>query len=283
MYLDTTVIIVTFKSETVIFECLKNINHFKQIFILDNSNDANLEIKIKSQYPNIFFFKSKYNLGYSRGHNFLLKMVKTKYALLISPDVIFDFEEFSKIHYADRFLNGDYAVLAPYDPNSLKKNYGFNSRIAKSVNQSIYSVDYVHGFFMFMNVMKIKSVGFFDKNFFLYNEDIDLCNRIKLSNEKIYIIKNLKVSHISSASSDIGNEYYKCKDWHWMWSKFYLYKKNKGYFYAFLNYLPILLKLLLKLLFFFFISNKLYLKNLMRFKGLLNSMLLKKSFYRPKI
>lgn len=73
MYLDTTVIIVTFKSETVIFECLKNINHFKQIFILDNSNDANLEIKIKSQYPNIFFLNLNITLDILAVITFYLK------------------------------------------------------------------------------------------------------------------------------------------------------------------------------------------------------------------
>ena len=40
---------------------------------------------------------------------------------------------------------------------------------------------------MFLNMEKFLDIGFFDENFFLYLEEIDLCKRIKKINEK-YII-----------------------------------------------------------------------------------------------
>ena len=42
-YNDITVGIVTFKSESVIFNCLKSIKKIKKIIIFDNSNDLNLK------------------------------------------------------------------------------------------------------------------------------------------------------------------------------------------------------------------------------------------------
>ena len=72
------------------------------------------------------------------------------------------------------------------------------------------------------------------------------------------------------------------RNWHWMWSKFYYNKKKKGYFISFTINLPILLNSLLKSIFYKLINNKnKYLIYKMRFDGMLNSYLLKKSFYRP--
>lgn len=44
-YNQITVGIVTFKSENVIFNCLKSIKKIKKIIILDNSNDKILKKK----------------------------------------------------------------------------------------------------------------------------------------------------------------------------------------------------------------------------------------------
>ena len=46
-YNQITVGIVTFKSENVIFNCLKSIKKIKNIIILDNSNDKILKKKNK--------------------------------------------------------------------------------------------------------------------------------------------------------------------------------------------------------------------------------------------
>ena len=44
-YKDITVGIVTFKSENVIFDCLKSIKYIKKIIIFDNSNDIRTILK----------------------------------------------------------------------------------------------------------------------------------------------------------------------------------------------------------------------------------------------
>ena len=44
---DITVGIVTFRSEKVIFKCLKSLENIKKIIIIDNSNDLILKEKIR--------------------------------------------------------------------------------------------------------------------------------------------------------------------------------------------------------------------------------------------
>ena len=59
-YNQITVGIVSFRSENVIFNCLKSIKKIKNIIIFDNSNDINLKYKIKkkiSQSEDLFIQK----------------------------------------------------------------------------------------------------------------------------------------------------------------------------------------------------------------------------------
>ena len=86
-YSDITIGIVTYKSESVIFNCLKSIKKIKKIIIFDNSNDSNLKYIVKKKYPNIRFELSKQNLGYGAGNNSILKLSSTPYVLISQGQV----------------------------------------------------------------------------------------------------------------------------------------------------------------------------------------------------
>ena len=58
-YKDITVGIVTFKSEILIFDCLKSIKYIKKIIIFDNSNDIRTKIKIKKNIQILKYFYLK--------------------------------------------------------------------------------------------------------------------------------------------------------------------------------------------------------------------------------
>ena len=127
---------------------------------------------------------------------------------------------------------------------------------------------------MLVNLSKIKKVGSFDKNFFLYLEEIDLCKRLKENFEKIYIIKNAKIKHLGAKSSNIGFEFDKCRNWHWMWSNVYYDIKNHSYVFAFKKSILKVVKYHLKALFFLILFQKeKCLISFMRGSGLLNSLI----------
>ena len=52
-YNDITIRLVLFKSEKVIFQCLRSINKVKKIIIYDNSNDKNLKKIVNKKFPSI--------------------------------------------------------------------------------------------------------------------------------------------------------------------------------------------------------------------------------------
>ena len=278
-YSDVTIGIVTYKSESVIFNCLKSIKKIKNIIIFDNSNDLQLKYKIKKKYPNIRFELSKKNLGYGGGNNFILNISTTPYVFILSPDIILKNNSEQEILRAANKKKKDFSVIAP-----LAKENNFGNFTKKKINKKneIFEVDYVKGFAMFFNKNKIKKIGMFDKNIFLYLEEIDLCKRLRLKKEKIFISKKSKVIHLGAKSSNIGFEYDKCRNWHWMWSQVYFDKKFYDNFYVYKKYIFKLINNFFKTFVFALMLNKkktiiFYL----RFSGILNSLRGKKSWYRP--
>lgn len=279
-YSDITIGIVTFKSESVIFDCLKSIKKIKKIIIFDNSNDKSLKEKIKKKYPEIKFILSKKNLGFGGGNNKILNLVKTKFFFLLSPDTILhkncETELLKKINKLNSF-----SVLAPY---ARENNYGFFDQENKNSKNLFFEVDYVKGFSMLFDSKKLKKYKGFDENIFLYLEEIDLCKRLRDNNEKIFIHKKARIKHLGASSSNIGFEYEKCRNWHWMWSKVYFDKKHKGILITLFKYYLEILNIFIKLIFYLFVFNKkkIILSSL-RLSGILNCLVGNSSWYRPKI
>ena len=137
---------------------------------------------------------------------------------------------------------------------------------------------------MFFNMKNVQKSNFFDENFFLYLEEIDLCKRLRLMNIKIFIDPSIKVKHLGGSSHDstINKPMELSRNWHWMWSTFYFNKKHYGYLFALIKILPKFFSSLSK-----FIFCKIFLKknksdiHKHRILGIINSVLLRKSWYRP--
>jgi N-acetylglucosaminyl-diphospho-decaprenol L-rhamnosyltransferase len=282
-----TPIIVTFKSNHVIERCLKNLTSFNKVLILDNSNDTKM-LSHKKKFKNTSIFLSKKNLGFANGNNFLLTKVKTKYALILNPDVFLTKKNIEDMNYYCQKFENKFSILSFKVKND--KNYGYfknnTNKYYLNTNKNILTVDFVFGCFMLIEKKIAKDIGYFDKNFFLYNEEIDLCERIKKKNKskKILLILSSKINHLLAKSSNIGLEYIKCKNWHWMWSQFYYFKKRYGYILAFFVFLPKLLRNFFRMILYFLKNEKKqFLKRKMSLYGLLSAYCLRKSFYRPLI
>jgi len=139
---------------------------------------------------------------------------------------------------------------------------------------------------MLINKNKFQDNFFFDENFFLYLENDDLCLRTKKKNNKIYISKKAKINHLGGKSHSPMHEREVefSRNWHWMWSKFYFNKKHFGYLRAILISVPTLTTSMIKFFYYLVTFNKFKKKiYMMRFLGLSNSILGKKSWYRPQV
>jgi len=277
---DITVGIVLFKSEKVIFNCLKSLDPRLKIILFDNSNDNILKKKIKKKYPRLKYFLSKKNLGYGCANNKIFKKAKTPFVFIINPDTELDKNCIKNLIIDANRINENFAIIAPI---CSKKNYGFfkKNTFFKYKSTNLKDVDWVKGFAMLTKVSKLKKIKFFDKNIFLYFEEIDLCKRLLKNKEKIFISKSSIIKHLGAKSTNIGFEFEKCRNWHYMWSKFYFYKKHYSYAQGLKKTLNHLIKSLLKAIFYLTFNKSKYIIYKNRLLGLINSYLNNKSWYRP--
>ena len=278
-YSKITVVINTFKSEDKIYNCLDSINSNIKVIIIENSENVEFKKDIEKKYSNSKCYLSGENLGYAKGNNFGLKKVETKYAVILNPDALLE-EETVKNFLISAEKIKDFAIMGPAKQDEFQKE---DNNLDKG---QVFQVDYLKGFAMFLNLEQFKQIGFFDDNFFIYLEEIDLCKRLKDVNKKIYLNKNIIVNHLggSSHNQSINFEMELSRNWHWMWSKFYFNKKHYGFFFSLLKVSKNFFSSILKLIFYSLLFNKkkkdIYLH---RFLGLSNSILGKKSWFRPKV
>ena len=276
---DITAIITSFKSEKKILNCIKSLGNDLKIIVIENSNDAKLKNKLETQYTNVNCILSNINLGYAKGNNFGLSFVKTKYALIINPDAEVENQAINNFFLTAK-NKPDFAIIAPFIQETR-----INGSSEKE-NKGVYQVKSVKGFAMFLNLDQFKEIGFFDENFFIYFEEIDLCKRLVQKEKKIFLDTNIKIKHAGGTSHEdsINYEMEKSRNWHWMWSSFYFHKKHYGYIIALIKILPNFFSAIIKTIYFKIISNnekkEIY---YCRFEGILNSILMRKSWYRPKI
>ena len=272
---ELSIVIVTFKSEEKIFDCLDSIPSNIKVNIIENSNNSNFKREIENKYQNVKCFLTGSNRGYAAANNIGLKNVHTKFALVLNPDTILDKKAIDNFFIAEKNLI-DFWLLGPASDQKVNNNFK---------NNNILEVENLKGFAIFFNMKKFNN-NFFDENYFLYFEEIDLCKKVQNNNGKIYLDKNILINHEGSSSVNKTKkiELEKNRNWHWMWSSFYFHNKYKGILIALIIILPKLVSSIFKTFFYLLTFNTekrdIY---FCRLSGILNSIMGRKSWYRPPL
>jgi GT2 family glycosyltransferase len=276
--IDVTIIIITYKSENIIYDFVKKIPSSLKTIIIENSENYDLKKDIEKKFQNISFYIQR-NEGVSSSLNFAVAKVETKYFLQISPDIEFNFNDLNKfLEYAKK-LNDNFASIGP-------RFLDVNPKSHKQINKDLeYSkIESIHGSCMFINKKNFNLIGKFDENFFLYFEETEYCYRAQKKGYYSYQINLVKVKtrgrsvEIQSDNQQLDN----ILVWHFIWSKFYFSKKKYGNLISVIIFTPLLLRICFKILFYkIFINEKIINKYRFRLDGLLKSILGKSSNLRP--
>ena len=135
---NLSIIIVTYRSDKVIDECLKNIPEEIKILIVDNANDEYFKKTIEKKYSNVECILSKNNLGMGSGNNLALKHIKTDFALILNPDAILDKNAIDELINSSKQLE-TFALIAPISKNLNYPNYKLDkNHIIKKTNHLKY-------------------------------------------------------------------------------------------------------------------------------------------------
>ncbi len=284
---NLTVIIVTFKSENVIHECIRSIDKEIKIIVVDNSNNKEFKKDLEMKYKNVECILSEKNLGMGAGNNLGIKNSKSDYVFILNPDVILQKNTIEELINASKEISA-FGVIAPFEVDTDNPNFEIEKEVKLNF-ESPFNVKSVDGFAMLLNVTrlnKFENFYFFDENFFMYLENNDLCKRITELDEKIFVIPKSKIKHLGAKG--VSEKYFKeielSRNWHWSWSKFYYQKKHNGFIIAIIKFFPKFLGSLLKFLIYLVVGKKfksqIYYNRAM---GFFNSIIGKSSWYRPRV
>ena len=278
-----SIVIVTYNPNyNVLNECLNSIDKNIKIIIVDNSKNFDDSKIINFPKKNIIIKKNN-NLGNGHGINVGISLAQTKYVLYLDVDTILEKNFVEKIiYYAEKIEN--FAVIGP-----LLHNYIYKSSDYIDQNQTKNDwneMNFIEGAIMLINKETIEKHKIsFDENIFLYWEERDFFFQCIKKKQKIYLLNKLFAYHKGGGSIDKNkfSDVELNRNWHYMWSKFYYYKKNFNLLLAYKFTLRHFFSSLFKFVFFSILKNEKKNKYYERLMGLVNSYLGKKSFRRPKI
>tara|TARA_B100001057_G_C22753544_1_gene912735 strand:- start:122 stop:991 length:870 start_codon:yes stop_codon:yes gene_type:complete len=211
MYNDITIIIVCYKSYDLIKKNLKVLKFFKTI-IIDNSNCERTYNLVK-YIDNIRFINTLKNLGYGQANNLGVSNAHTKFILILNPDIMVDEKSILAL-YNKKNLYDNIGILVPslFSQANERKTNGsksyfkkiFNKEFIKNINfaEGDTCYDYAIGCAFFMDREFFNKIGGFDKDFFMYFEDNEICDRVYKFNKTVIETPSSKMIHMEGMSSE---------------------------------------------------------------------------------
>ena len=281
---NLTFVIVTFNSRKVIFDCLNSLPKEFHKLIIENSSDKELKKELEQNYDKTKVILSE-NKGMGAGNNLGILKSNTQYVYILNPDVVLMKDTLSKINSSISGLQ-NFAILSPVSDNLDYPNYKIDKKVSETMDKDVIeNVEEIDGYSMIINKSFFSNNIFFDEKFFMYLENVDLCLRAKKDSGKLLIIMNSKIHHLGAQAVDdkYTEEVELSRNWHWMWSKFYFNKKHRGFFVSTLLGFISLFGNFLKYFVYTITFNKKRNVYRMRISGIINSLLGRKSWYRPEI
>ena len=225
--MDLSIIIVNYKTKDLLDECLesvvKNIKQvkFELIVIDNNSQDGSVQM-LKEKYPQVILIKNQNNLGFAKACNQGIKRSCGKYLFFLNPDTLIDSNIFANIiefleanpkvgvggcflYYPDRSPQASFYRF-PTILTSIGKMFSLFRILPRNIITSAFFEDYSFnnisndidracGAAMIVRRKAIEQAGGFDEDYFMYNEELDLCYRIKERGWEISPIPETKVIH----------------------------------------------------------------------------------------
>ena len=211
--IDMSVCIVAYRNYEDIKVAVESLERFspltmtKRVYIVDNScyeKDERLKSEFTeflSKWNDVEYIDTEGNLGFGKGHNYVMGQLESKYHVIMNPDIVLIEDSLSKIM---RYMETeDVGVVVPklvYENGEMIKAYRreltiwdmfirfccpgmFKKRNAYHTMDEMdytkpFDVPFAQGSFLVIRTDLFKKLGGFDDRFFMYMEDADLCKRV---------------------------------------------------------------------------------------------------------
>ncbi|QPJ65008.1 MAG: glycosyltransferase family 2 protein [Candidatus Nitrohelix vancouverensis] len=223
--LDLSVVVVSFNTRQLTLEALTSICKHTQsmsyeLIVIDNNSSDDSADAIAREFPQATLIRNDANKGFSAAANAGFRICKGRYVVLFNSDAQLIENSFKKMKefldgYPDGFILSPQIIdgndrpvpmrlwdITPFD--SILKIIGRYSvaEEAKRMGPPLTrTVKAVGGSCLMMRRDLFASIGLMDEQFFLYNEEDDLCRRARKRGHKIFYYPETSVRHLHSQSA----------------------------------------------------------------------------------
>jgi N-acetylglucosaminyl-diphospho-decaprenol L-rhamnosyltransferase len=237
-----SIIVVSYNTKEMTLECLRSIVRetpdltYEVLFIDNQSTDGSWEA-VEEEFKNDARFTlrlSDKNLGFAGANNEMAKGARGEYILLLNPDTVVLDRAIEKLvqfagEYPDNGIWGGRTVFADgtlnptscWGPYTLWSQFcaafGLRALFPKSVlfhprgygtwqRDTIREVGIVTGCFFLMKREAWNHFGGFDPEFFMYDEEADLCMRATTEGFKPTVTPEAVIVHHGGASEKVRED-----------------------------------------------------------------------------
>jgi hypothetical protein len=199
-----------------------------EVFVADNaSTDGSLQM-VKQKFPQVILIENEENLYFVKANNQNLCRAVGRYALIINNDAIVQPHSLQRmVEYMDQ--HSDVGALGPkllnfdgtlqrtcnrfptfhyalYEYLFVHRLFPHNRCLQENIyadwdRNSIREVDAVSGACLMVPLRLFKEVGLLDEDNLMYNEEIDLCYRIRKKGYKVVYYPEAQVMHYGGGST----------------------------------------------------------------------------------
>lgn len=216
-----SIIIVNWNGKHFLEDCLGSLSkisykNFEVIFVDNASSDGSVAY-VKENFPKVKVIENSKNLGFAEGHKEAFQKAKGELILLLSTDTIVDLnllDELVKAIYSGKNIGAVMPKLLMYPQKNLIDSIGsffltsgllYHFGREKDHRQSIYNkpmeVYSAKGACILFKKDVLLKTGLFDKDFFAYFEETDLCHRIWLAGYSVFYWPGTTVYHKGAGAS----------------------------------------------------------------------------------
>ena len=247
------IIIVNWNTCKLLEDCLDSIpantstSPF-EIWVVDNASIDESPRMVRERFPQVHLIENLDNVGFAGANNQAIQRCTEKYILLLNPDTLVEpcalqtLVDFLDTHpkagaAGARILNPDGSTQISSHPRpTLFREFWrmfhldalwqyAEYPLSKWGTDQAQEVDALMGACLLLRKEVLDHIGYFDEDYFIYSEEVDLCFRIQRAGWHLYWVPHAKVVHFGGQSTQqVPNEMFL----HLYQSKIKYFRKHHG-------------------------------------------------------
>jgi GT2 family glycosyltransferase len=218
-----SVVIVSYNTRALLLECLESLRLVTcplEIVVVDNASGDGTVAAVRERRPDVAVIANGENLGFSKANNLGIRATKAPYVLVLNSDAAVRpgaVETLADILDAradvavvgPRTVSPDGSIQVSFGPDLTPWNEWRQGRLVRAVKarepaalrraealaSREHDPDWVSGSCFLARREVLDRVGGFDEAFFLYEEDVDLCRRVRQAGFRVLFTPRAEVLH----------------------------------------------------------------------------------------